>query len=153
MAIIAILAALTLGAAGPAMAKASRSRAASEIQGMCNALERYKTDKGIYPTGDPGLTVPYSGNPGAYQVSSEALFQALSGIINYATDPPVGTAYMTFKANQIGSPTANSYIKDPWNNSYGYSTGNPYNGTNFFDLWSTGGTTTGLTNGWISNWQ
>jgi hypothetical protein len=80
---------------------------------------------------------------------------------------------MSFKVNQLGNATAaagtagagSTYIRDPWGYSYGYSTGNsttsyPYNGTGFFDLWSTGGITVAkmtatpsLTNTWISNWQ
>jgi hypothetical protein len=83
---------------------------------------------------------------------------------------------MAFKVTQMGNVTAaagtappgSTYIKDPWNYSYGYSTGSvvgtttnaPYNGYGFFDLWSTGGllaaqvgATASLTNAWISNWQ
>ncbi len=186
IAIIAILAALTLAAGSAVMNKAARSRAASEIQAMSTALEGYKTDNGIYPvgntagatvsklTGPPAGSYPVDPTSSDYQVSSEALFQALSGMTNYATDTPVaGTkTYMSFKGNQVGNPAGPSYIKDPWNYSYGYSTGSPstppnpasdpapYNGAGFFDLWSTGGVTAGkiattpsLTNTWLSNWQ
>jgi len=178
IAIIAILAALTLAAGTGVLKKAARSRASSEIQAMSTALEGYKNDNGIYPVGNTTAgssssllgppTGAYPGDPvvanvTAYQNSSAALFQALSGITNYATDIPLSSVkhYMSFKANQIGSPTVNSYIKDPWNNSYGYSTGDnqtpqgqyPFNGSGFFDLWSTAGTTTSATNTWISNWQ
>jgi prepilin-type N-terminal cleavage/methylation domain-containing protein len=182
IAIIAILAALTLYAGTAVLNKAARSRAASEIQAMSTALEGYKTDNGIYPIGTTTAgssssllgppTVAYSLDPTAatYQTSSEALFQALSGITNYATDLPLAgvKSYMPFKINQIGNSAGPSYIKDPWNYSYGYSSGDnkspqvqyPYNGAGFFDLWSTGGitlakvtATPSLTNAWISNWQ
>ena len=184
MAIIAILASLVLGAGGMLFTKAKRSRASSEIAAMSAALEGYKTDNGIYPVGNTTpsagsiLTGPpapgvYPADPtpanGSYQVSSEALFQALSGITNYASDTPVAgvKSYMTFKTSQIGNPAGPSYIQDPWTYSYGYSTGKPSNppapgdpapnnGVGFFDLWSTGGTK-GLNatdpNTWVSNWQ
>jgi prepilin-type N-terminal cleavage/methylation domain-containing protein len=180
MAIIAILVGLTLAAANGVWTKAARSRAASEIQAMSTALEGYKTDNGIYPPGNitAGASSILLGPPSAgyefdpvvansadYQNSSGALYLALSGQASFNTAPTAGVkSYMSFKINQIGNPAAaNSYIKDPWNNSYGYSTGDnktpqvqyPYNGTGFFDLWSTAGTTTGgtATNTWISNWQ
>jgi prepilin-type N-terminal cleavage/methylation domain-containing protein len=180
IAIIAILAALVLGAGSGVMQKAARSRAAGEIQGMSTALEGYKADNGIYPVGNTAGAAnsvlggaPYSqldptATGGPYQTSSEALYQALSSQTNYATAPVAGIkSYMTFKTSQIGNITAgqSSYIKDPWGNSYGYASGDsgdtnnaPFNGAGFFDLWSTGNTTADkppnyATNAWISNWQ
>ena len=180
MTIIAILVALVLNAAIGLMAKAARSRASAEIQAMSAANESYKADNGIYPQSDGVLVTNSAGNPynastwdgtqTEYQTNSTLLFIALSGQTNYATPPAAGTKiYMSFKLNQVGNPAAGgfSYIKDPWNMSYAYSTGNltptatnyPYNGNGFFDLWSTGGVTTAkynnnnsLTNAWISNW-
>jgi prepilin-type N-terminal cleavage/methylation domain-containing protein len=179
MAIIAILCALVLMAASGVWTKAARNRAASEIQAMSTALESYKTDNGIYPPSDGVLLTnsPYSAYDGSqinYQTNSQILYLALSGQTNFTDTPAAGTkAYMSFKANQVGNPTGasggGSYVKDPWNYSYGYSTGSapsaattnyPYNGGGFFDLWSTGGllaakvaATPSLTNAWISNWQ
>jgi prepilin-type N-terminal cleavage/methylation domain-containing protein len=186
MTIISILAALVIFAASGAWSRAKRSRAAGEIQGMSTALESYKTDNGIYPvgnttagtasalTGPPGGTYPLDPSlvGGKYQISSEALYQALSGQAYYTATPVAGVkSYMPFKINQIGNPAGPlSYVKDPWNYSYGYSTGSPsspptvndlapYNSAGFFDLWSTGGTTGPTTanpnaiNAWISNWQ
>jgi prepilin-type N-terminal cleavage/methylation domain-containing protein len=174
IAIIAILAALTLSAASAVMEKGRRSRAASEIQAMSTALEGYKTDNGIYPQSSVLLTNSYSTtavntSDGPYEQSSQLIYLSLSGQTNFITaNPIVGTkTYMSFKANQVGDPggtiTGATYVQDPWNYSYGYSTGTtnyPYNGTGFFDLWSTAGkgattpsTTTLNTNAWISNWQ
>jgi prepilin-type N-terminal cleavage/methylation domain-containing protein len=172
MAIIAILAALVLYAASGVMNKAKRSRAASEIQAMSAALEGYKTDNGSYPSAIGLLTNTYANNDGSgilYQQSSQLLYQTLSGQTNFTDTPVAGIkVYMPFKLNQIGdltgATTGGSYVKDPWNYSYGYSTGTntsyPYNGNGFFDLWSTSGllqakvsATPSLTNAWISNWQ
>jgi len=185
--IISILAALLLSAGSGVMKKAARSRASSEIQAMSTALEGYKTDNGIYPpTGTLALltNTPYSSTDGSvsagvYQQSSQILYMALSGQTNFLDTHAAGVkAYMSFKINQLGNittaagtaPSAGSstYVKDPWNYSYGYSTGDannpqvnsPYNGSGFFDLWSTGGVTQAqesanntLTNAWLSNWQ
>jgi prepilin-type N-terminal cleavage/methylation domain-containing protein len=182
MAIIAILAALIIGAGMGVMQKGMRSRAAAEIQAMSAAAESYKADNGIYPQGDGNLGTNGSaantaytaddGNTasGEYQANSALLFQALAGQTNFTSAPTAGIkAYMSFKPNQVTTPSSgNTYIHDPWNASYGYSTGTstsgtytaaPFNGAGFFDLWSTGGVTlakynanNSLTNAWISNW-
>jgi prepilin-type N-terminal cleavage/methylation domain-containing protein len=173
--IIAILAALILAAGNGVMVKAMRSRGSAEIQAMSTAAEGYKTDNGIYPQSDGNLTTntymssDASASGGEYQLNSALLFQALCGQTNYSAAPISGTkVYMSFKANQVGNPTGNSYVKDPWNNAYGYSSGPvsaaastnaTYNGSGFYDLWSTGGVTETavssnnlLTNTWLSNW-
>ncbi len=179
MAIIAILSGLILAAGIGVMAKAARSRAASEIAAMGTALENYKTDNGIYPQSDGVLlTNTYSATDpsqsGAGWTNGQVLYLALSGQTNFSDGPGTGAghnkSYMTFKANQVGNVASGSpsYVKDPWGNAYLYSTGDnkspevitPYNGAGFFDLFSTGGVTatklaanSTLTNAWISNWQ
>jgi type II secretory pathway pseudopilin PulG len=187
MAIIIILASLMLFAASGVLQKAKRSRASSEIQAMSTALESYKTDNGAYPIANGLLTnsvaAPYfsttlDGTTTAYQTNSQTLYQTLSGQTNFNDTPVAGAkSYMSFKVSQVGNynaaagttGTGSSYVRDPWGYSYGYSTGTtnnaptpsyPYNGTGFFDLWSTGGVlqaqvaaTPSLTNAWISNWQ
>ena len=98
------------------------------------------------------------------------------GKTNYEDAPFPGIkSYMNFKANQLGnasasansaySPTASTYVQDPFGYSYGYYASTdpsnpPFNGPGFFDLWSTGGllqstaaTTPTWTNTWLSNWQ
>jgi len=166
MAIIAILSALTIAAASGVMVKVKRSRAAGEIQAISTALESYKIDNGIYPSSDGILTTntysTYDGTQINYQTNSTLLYEALSGQTNFTAIPVAGVkSYMSFKGNQIGNPAGSySYITDPWGYSYGYSTGSaatpPYNGSGFFDVWSTGGLINGKQsnlNAWISNWQ
>jgi len=180
MAIIGILMGLVLYAGNAMIVKSMRSRSSAEIQAMSTANEGYKTDNGIYPQSDGVLLTnsaanpyndgTYDGTSTEYQTNSTLLYIALSGQSNFAATPAAGAkVYMSFKANQIGNPTAAySYIADPWRSAYGYSTGSiagatttnyPYNGGGFFDLWSTGGVTvaqvtakSGLTNAWLSNW-
>jgi prepilin-type N-terminal cleavage/methylation domain-containing protein len=180
MAIIAILAALVLAAGAGVMAKAARSRATVEIKAMSDALEAYKNDNGVYPvasltpasgsilTGPPSAT--YEVSPIAdtnYKVASQGLFLALTGQAYMTATPVVGAkSYITLRSNQVGAPAGpNSYVQDPWNYPYGYSTGDaknpqvlyPNNGTGFFDLWSTGGTITSTTTDptapWVTNWK
>jgi len=166
IAIIGILAALTLAAASGAMNMAARSRAHSEIQAMSAGLESYKADNGAYPQSDGTLvTNSYSADSSSslttYQTNAVVVFTSLFGTNYFSAQPAPGMkTYMSFKANQVAQPNGPfSYIKDPWGNPYGYSTGNngvyPYNGSGFFDLWSTGGLTGAKvtqTNTWISNW-
>ena len=119
-----------------------------------------------------------------YKTASLVLYRALSGdrnlnrIVDAADESleidgsALGTpliqlpnSYYTFKPNQL-SPTDQTqipvdFIRDPFGNSYGYSTANQaaaangYNPT--FDLWSTAGLTTSpptatITPQWIKNW-
>ncbi len=181
MAVIGILAALTLSAAMGLMAKAARSRAQAEIRAMSGGLESYKIDNGIYPPAAYLLgsnTAAYPVNPSgntAYIQSSQVLYEALVGKVNFLDTTLIGRNYMNFTMAQMGNGTTaagtayaatkSTYVKDPWSYPYGYSTGDgtannvPTTGTNFFDLWTTGGTTTAVTHGiqstntWISNWS
>jgi len=182
MGIIAILMALVISAGNALFIKAQRSRAAAEIQAMGVAAEAYKGDNGVYPQGDGNLgtnnsaaTTVYTAQDGTgaeYQTNSWLLFSALSGQTNFTVAPVAGIkVYMSFKPNQVTTPANGyTYIHDPFNvaYAYGYSTGSPagatstftpYNGSGFFDLWSTGGVTSSkyqannsLTNAWICNW-
>jgi len=173
MAIIAILAGLTLAAFSGVQRSALRKRAITEIQGLGTALESYKADNGSYPippvttftstniylTAAPNTPLP----TGIYEASSAYLYEALTGRTNYSD--PTATAgthiYYAFNSRELGNNSSTAgqpiYIQDPFGNSYGYFNGNgasvPFNGTNQYDLWSTAGDTGG-TNfpGWVNNW-
>jgi Type II secretory pathway, pseudopilin PulG len=187
IAIIIILAGLILSTVSYVRNKGARARAETEIAAMSAACESYKADNGIYPriASTDTLDAKMSGDPtaAAYRNASLVLYRALSGDRNLdrtisATDqnfnidgttliPPLTTlpkAYFAFRPNQL-SPTdqtqAVEFIRDPFGNSYGYSTANqgaPANGYNpTFDLWSTAGLTTSpptgtITPQWIKNW-
>jgi prepilin-type N-terminal cleavage/methylation domain-containing protein len=184
--IIAILAGLTLAAGEGVMNQAARSRAKSEMQAIATALESYKADNGVYPwtnslvsSGTFNSTNDYTATDGSsaggtYVVSSQILYQALSGMTNYTDTPQPGIkVYMNFKASQLGntaqnsgySATASTYVQDPFGYPYGYyanpataatsAASVPINGPGLFDLWTTSGTTlttANWTNTWISNW-
>ena|ERR1700720_1257822 len=164
--IIVILAGLILATTGYVEKKGARSRAESEIAAMSAAMESYKADNGIYPTDatkTESLNPAASINPTNYASASLYLYEQLSGDINGNRQPSTNAkSYFAFRPNQL-SPTDQtrpvSSIRDPFGNSYGYSTAkaaNPngtvgYNPT--FDLWSTGGVTTGADQTqWIKNW-
>jgi general secretion pathway protein G len=169
IAIIIVLAGLILSTMGYVRKKGARSRAETEIAAMSAACESYKADNGIYPqNGDTnGLNAQTSGNPSSYQQASLYLFTQLSGLDQNQAPITGARNYFAFKPNMLGTTTdANgnttvSYIRDPFGNSYGYSTiqaasgpgAGGYNPT--FDLWSTAGTTTGSQTDqlqWIKNW-
>jgi hypothetical protein len=148
--------------------KGARSRAETEIAAMSAACESYKADNGVYPsnTATNGLD-PTSGDPSTYESASQWLYEQLSGDTNAnrkIDSGETGKSYISFKPSQL-SPTDQSpdvkFIRDPFGNSYGYSTAKAstpagtvgYNPT--FDLWSTAGTTTGSTSDraqWTTNW-
>src|SRR6266404_3126332 len=181
--IIIILAGLILSTVGYVQKKGYRSRAEAEIAAISAALENYKADNGVYPRGNATVAntnTPYDtdtldartdGSTGAtYQNASLYLYRALTGDDNFnrrLDTGEAGKAYLTFKPNQLSpsDQTANVlFIRDPFGNSYGYSTAyqnNPNKGYNpTFDLWSTGSLTTSpptsgtdtITPQWIKNW-
>lgn len=158
MTIILVVAGLILSTSSYVHNKGARARAEAEIAAMSAALESYKADNGVYPD-DPTIDPATDFNPADYQASSLDLYKKLSGDSD-ANGQADTTAYMTFKDNQLQMTGSTiSYLKDPFGNSYGYSTtkaDNPsgskgYNPT--YDLWSSGGSTGGTTQtSWIKNW-
>jgi general secretion pathway protein G len=186
IAIIIVLAGLILSTMGYVQKKGARARAETEIAAMSAACESYKADNGIYPRGPTAsmtvgtITIPAnvtdslnaktSGNPTStttptYGQTSLYLYTQLSGDLT-GNQQASGKSYFAFKQQMLlldtnGNVTA---IKDPFGNSYGYSTANQvnsgqgYNPT--FDLWSTVGLTTNppssgtdtITPQWIKNW-
>ena len=172
MVIILILGGLILATSSYVQTKGKRSRAEAEIAAMSAALENYKADNGIYPRNadTDGIdarvdTTQGSTTPNKYTKSSLHLYEVLSGDTDGnrtigATE--TGKSYFPFKPNQL-NPTDQTAsviaIRDPFGNSYGYSTayqGDPTKGYNpTFDLWSTTATTTGSASDqaqWIKNW-
>lgn len=141
LAIIAMLAALTLGVGGYARRKAGSSRAKAEIAAMETALESFKNDNGTYPiTGSttPATTVsrPLDATVAQHYGNSTFLYTVLAGGPNYPK------TYMTFKPNQIQVPSGTiTNIVDPFGTPYNYycrpSAGDQINSVTF-DLWSYG---------------
>jgi prepilin-type N-terminal cleavage/methylation domain-containing protein len=170
MAIILVLAGLILATSNYVQKKGYRSRAEAEIAAISAALENYKADNGVYPSSAEtnGLKPNTMGDPTdtKYTAASLALYKLISGDADNSPDRSAESkSYFSFKPNQLSPTTQNlavNFIKDPFGNSYGYSTVKPfapagtdgYNPT--FDLWSTGGTrnAAGAPNQsqWIKNW-
>ncbi len=170
IAIIIILASLILSTVGYVQKKGARSRAETEIAAMSAALESYKADNGIYPrdaTNQYTDTLNAKSNTDAsqsvYQNASLFLFTQLSGLNADQTAIAGARSYFTFKPQMLGGTRdANgnvnpvTYIRDPFGNSYGYSTAyqadssKGYNPT--FDFWSTANSTDANANQWIKNW-
>jgi prepilin-type N-terminal cleavage/methylation domain-containing protein len=172
--IIAILAGLVLSTAGYARNKAARARAETEIAALAAACESYKADNGVYPANSDtnALNAQTSLDPSGYQAASLQLYNALFGATAGSRTPTTGAkSYFVFKPNMLFPADQTQpvqYIRDPFGNSYGYSTidnpvANPtptpgYNPT--FDLWSTAGVASSPTPNppatqqglWIKNW-
>src|SRR5437667_5612739 len=165
MTIIIVLAGMILATSGYVQKKGARSRAEAEITAMSTALESYKADNGIYPTNNDTNSLNPA-NPLDYQNACRYLYTQVSG--DSDGDPTTSTAtdtknYMgsALKPNMLSPnpPGPNTYICDPFGNSYGYSTAkasNPdgsigYNPT--FDLWSTANANPPSDQTqWIKNW-
>jgi prepilin-type N-terminal cleavage/methylation domain-containing protein len=157
MTIILVLAGLILATSSYVHNKGARSRTEAEIAAMSAALESYKADNGIYPS-ETSTDARTAMDPASYQAASEVLYSRLTGDANGDGQPDNGaSAYLAFKTSQLGGSGGATFIKDPFGNSYGYSTVNqtdPAKGYNpTFDLWSTaGGTSTADQVAWIKNW-
>ena len=165
IAIIIILASLILSTVGYVQKKGARSRAEAEIAAISAALESYKADNGIYPR---DATKTDQVDPAASPIPTTAtqfLYEQLSG--NSATNlQPISGAksYFAFKPQMLfgtkdsnGNLTSVSYIRDPFGNSYGYSTLKASGGTGgynpTFDLWSIADDSSGTNQiKWIKNW-
>ena len=171
IALIIILAGLILSTVGYVQNKGARSRAETEIAAMSAALENYKADNGIYPRDNASNKYTDSldaragstpaPSPSSYTNASFYLFEQLSGLDQNQQALPNLKNYFTFKPQMLGGPRDSNgnvspvgFIRDPFGNSYGYSTAyqqsasTGYNPT--FDLWSTANSTNDAQ--WIKNW-
>src|SRR5207248_465100 len=156
--VILILAALILATSSYVQNKGARARAETEIAAMSAALESYKADNGIYPRDNPGnqytdnLNAKVDTDPtqSKYKNPSLYLFFQLSGLDANQQAVANMKSYFVFKPQMLGHPSGNTstvaYIRDPFGNSYGYSTANQVSSNNgynpTYDLWSTGGSVT-----------
>jgi len=168
IAIIVILAGLVLSTVGYVQKKAARSRAETEIAGMSAACENYKADNGVYPSsGSTDGLNPTTTNLAAYNTPSRDLYGLISGDSDFDGTPNAGArSYMTFKPNSLlrdnmSNPPSLSNpvtaIRDPFGNSYGYSTMKASGGANgfnpTFDLWTVADGTAGTDQTkWVKNW-
>ncbi len=170
--IIFILAGLVLSISSYVQNKGTRARAETEIAAMSAALESYKADNGIYPRVVDGSTdtldARASLDPSNYKSASLYLFTELSGLDTSQQPVANKKAYFAFRPQMLGHPSGDNvtvtYIRDPFGNSYGYSTANqkdPSKGYNpTFDLWSNSNPTPTPTvaptptpqDHWIKNW-
>ena len=162
--------------------------AETEIAALSAACENYKADNGIYPRGPAtpmtvasgtipanvtdSLNARTNGDPTStttptYGQTSLYLYTQLSGDL-LGNLQVTAKSYFAFKPQMLSTDSNGNVIaiKDPFGNSYGYSTANQadpvtpkgYNPT--FDLWSTVGLTSSppssgndtITPQWIKNW-
>jgi type II secretory pathway pseudopilin PulG len=186
--VIVILTGLVLSTVGYAQKKGARARAETEIAGISAALESYKADNATYPRNcstTNQLNSTNDGNPADYAAACRYMYGEVTGDRDFDGVTDSGAkSYMTFKPTSMlradmSQPPSSSNpvtaIRDPFGNSYGYSTAyanyldyqsgvsscappgtSPgYNPT--FDLWTTSSLTTSPPstadqNQWIKNW-
>jgi type II secretion system protein G len=128
IAIIAILAGLTLSTLGYVNRKGAESRARAEVAALSAAIESYKIDFGAYPAHQTNL---FKELVGAGTVNSNKVY--------FEPTP------------RIASSMTNGPFIDPWGMEYQYSTNATVN-VGFFDLWSYAGNSNSTnSNNWIRN--
>jgi type II secretory pathway pseudopilin PulG len=169
--IIMVLAGLVLTTVGYARKKGALARAETEIAALSAACENYKADNAVYPNstgtgGTDGLD-PSTNNPANYEMPCRYMYGEISGDRDFDGIPDTNARpYMAFKETSLlradmSNPPSSSNrvtaIRDPFGNSYGYSTmkasggASGYNPT--FDLWSiTDGAAGTDQTKWIKNW-
>lgn len=125
VAIIAILAGLTLATLGYVNRKGAESRARAEVAALSAAIDAYRLDFGAYP-------------------ATNNLFRELTGQGTINTNK----IYFEPTPGITGTNAGVVSFMDPWGSPYVYST-NPTVNVGFFDLYSSAGTTN--TNSWIRN--
>jgi type II secretory pathway pseudopilin PulG len=181
--LIIVLTGLVLSTVGYARKKVARARAETEIAAMSAACENYKADNAVYVRGPAApmtvgsTTIPANvtdnldaktkGDPTntttpTYSQTSLYLYTQLSGDLT-GNQQPTGKSYFTFKPQMLSTDSSGyvTAIKDPFGNSYGYSTANQNNSSTgynpTFDCWSTASLTNSPPtatdqNQWIKNW-
>jgi len=153
MAIIGILAALTIKTMGGMQHAANRKRASSEMAALTTALESYKAEYGNYPLGDND-----QGEGKAPGTNNSFLRLYLSGATNEEAMEvnPNRKVFMDFHS-KMGTKTNDQSdidqpVLDPFGEPYGYTFPGvkERNGKNQFDLWSRVNSTN--VEQWITNW-
>ncbi len=170
MSIIIVLAGLVLATSGYVQKKGARARAETEIAAMSAALESYKADNGIYPTGPQNNTtdmfdagVTWTRHRRLISTRVFSFSNELSGL--NADQTPIRTRNRILPSSRRCSAElatqwqcqSCTFVRDPFGNSYGYSTAyqaatpptGGYNPT--FDLWSTANSNRPAAQ-WIKNW-
>jgi prepilin-type N-terminal cleavage/methylation domain-containing protein len=114
IAVIVVVASLTLGTLGYVNRKGAEGRAKAEVAALAAAIDNYKLDYGAYP-------------------APADLFKELTA------QGQVNTNKVYFEPKgSIAQNMTNGPFLDPWGAAYNYRTNNLRN-VGFFDLWSTSG--------------
>ena len=134
IAIIAVLASITVGGIGFYKRKAAESKTEVFIASVSQALDEYKSDEGVYPTDGA------DGSEGSSSVVYEALYGDADG--DGEVDDDAEAYLATLNPNSTG-PALNvqesdgSYVlMDGWKNELRYRSPGDQNPD--FDLWSAG---------------
>lgn len=133
--VIVILTGLVLSTVGYVQKKGARARAETEIAALSAALESYKADNAAYPRNcstTNQLNSTNDGNPADYAAACRYVYGEITGDRDFDGVTDTGAkSYMAFKPTSMlradmSQPPSSSNpvtaIRDPFGNSYGYST-------------------------------
>ncbi|MBE2180357.1 MAG: type II secretion system protein [Chthoniobacterales bacterium] len=135
MAVIAILAGLSLTTLGYVNRKGGESRAKAEVAALAAAIDSFKQDHGAYPS------------------NKSVLFSELTGTATGSGAINKTKVYFEPTPRMLKTNGTVVTFVDPWGNDYNYNPTSPSNNVGFFDLWSTGSGGSGSANqaDWIIN--
>lgn len=143
VALIAILAGLTLGTLGYVQSKGARARAEAEVASITAAIETYRLDNGVYPLMDVANSTSLTNG-----IITTNLYLALC-----PTNTNAGTkVYFEPTPNLVSTTTPRKFV-DPWGSDYLYRTntnGSALRNVGSFDFYSTAGKPTNEAE-WIRN--
>jgi general secretion pathway protein G len=132
IAVIMILASLTIKSYRAVVKKAQIERARADIGRLEAAIQAYMVDFKAYPPGNSNAT----------------MVNLLSNDQMYKNNARGAGPYLTFKAGEL---TGGQFM-DPWGRAYYYNQGASHNRPNFVDIYSDGPTTAGPSDD-ITNWN
>ncbi len=133
IAIIVVLASISISGLTALKDRQSNSQTMVLIASLGNALDRYKADNGEFPDGDGSVR------------SSKVLYQSLYGDFDEDDETDTGeTAYLKILdpnlkgARQVVSKELNYSVLDAWRRPIYYQSPGQMNPSGDFDLWSLG---------------
>lgn len=107
VAVVAILAGLTLGGLGYVNRKSAASRAQTEVAALSAAIESYKLEFGMYPSNATVLYAELTGDKTAkVNTNSKVFFEPPPGMVNTNVTPwvfqdPYGATYSNYSTNPV----------------------------------------------------
>jgi len=116
MAVIAVVAAISIGTLGYVQKKSAMSRAEVEVATLSAAIDRFFNDYGVYPPSAAALYSELTGERAEINTNQVVYFEPTPGIVS--------------------TNGGEKFFADPFGSPYQYNSVSPERNKGFFDLWS-----------------